>query len=223
MTFAVFPTDTASGGLFDPETEHWRLVGVTINGGVSVGGSSSLSRTDGGGLWTCAQAGIEIWTRAQLLAASALDMQLDGGASPIVVPCFAFPLRPVPEGSDWGVSTSLTDPAALRATTLELIHTTGAPLIGGEPFSITHPTHGKRFYKVHSVDAADTSGGAVTQTVRIRPPLREATTAGTALDFDTPGCVMRLANPDSWLTPLNAAHEQVASPVWVEHFDRPEA
>lgn len=217
MAFDVFPTD----GLFDPETEIWRLRGVAISGGVSVGGSSQLSRTDGGGLWSCEQTGIEIWTTEQLLAASALDMQLEGGASAIVVPCFSWPLRPVPAGVDWSVSVALTADAALRATTLTIVIATGAPLVGGEPFSITGPVHGKRLYRVHSADPAVTVDGVTTQTIRIRPPLREAVTAGTALDFEKPGCVMRLANPDAWLSPLDAAHEQVAQPVWIEHFDRP--
>lgn len=218
MTFSVFPTDE----LFDPETEVWRLRGVTISGGVSVGGSTTLSRTDGGGLWTCEQTGIDLWTKEQLLAASALDMQLEAGASPIEVRCFSFPLRPVPEGSDWAVSTDLTADAALRATTLELVHNVGAPLIGGEPFSLTHATHGKRLYKVHSADAAVLVGDLLHQTIRIRPPLREAAVDGASLDFATPGCVMRLVNAESWLSPLDASHEQTAQPVWVEHFDRPE-
>lgn len=219
MAFDVFPTD----GLFDPETEIWRLRGVAISGGVSVGGSSQLSRTDGGGLWVCEQTGIEIWTTEQLLAASALDMQLEGGVSPIVVPCFNWPLRPVPAGVDWSVSVALAVDAVLRATTLSVVIATGAPLVGGEPFSITGPVHGKRLYRAHSADPAVIVDGVTTQTIRIRPPLREAVTAGTALDFEKPGCVMRLTNPDAWLSPLDAAHEQGAQPTWIEHFDRPAA
>jgi hypothetical protein len=217
VTFSVFPTD----GLFDPETEVWNLRGRVIGGGISVGGSTTLTRTDGGGLWVCQMTGIELYTKAQLLAASALDMQLEGGSSSIVVPCFSFPLRPVPAGVDWTPSIALTDAADLRATTLSLVITTGAPLVGGEPFSITGEVHGKRFYKVHSVDAAGVVDGVTTQTIRIRPPLREAAADGVALDFHDVGCVMRLANPEAWLSPLDAAHEQVAQPVWIEHFDRP--
>lgn len=218
MIFDTFPTDR----LFDPETEIWRLRGVTISGGVSIGGSSTLTRTDGGGLWTCEQTGIEIYTPEQLLAASALDMQLEAGASPIVLPCFNWPLRPVPAGVDWRVAIALTADAALRATTLQVVLTTGAPLIGGEPFSITGPVHGKRLYRVHSAASAPvTVDGVTTQTIRIRPPLREVAETGSSLDFETPGCVMRLANPDAWLSPLDASHEQTAQPVWVEHFDRP--
>ncbi len=217
MSFTVFPT----GDLFDPETEIWRLRGVALDGSVSLAGSSTLTRTDGGGLWTCQMTGIDLFTTAQLLAASALDMQLEGGASPIVVPCFGFPLRPVPAGVDWEPVTSLATAAALRATTLQLIHSVGAPLTGGEPFSITGPTHGKRFHKVHSAEPAVLVEGVLTQTVRIRPPTREAAAEGTALDFTDPGCVMRLGNPDAWLSPLDASHEQTAQPVWVEHFDRP--
>lgn len=217
MTFSVFPTD----GVFDPETEIWRLRGVALDGSVSLGGSSTLTRTDGGGLWTCEQTGIELFTTEQLLAASALDMQLEAGASPIIVPCFNWPLRPVPAGVDWSPALVLSADAARRATTLTVIITVGGPLTGGEPFSIVHPIRGKRLYRVHSADAAVLVDGVLTQTIRIRSPLREASLAGTSLDFTTPGCLMRLANPDTWLSPLDAAHEQTASPVWVEYFDRP--
>lgn len=221
MTFPTFPTSAATGPLFDPETEVWRLVGVAISGGISVGGSSTLTRTDGGGLWACEMTGIELFTAAQLLAASALDMQLEAGASSIVVPCFGFPLRPVPAGVDWAPTITLADPAALRATTLAVQIDVGAPLEAGHPFSITGETHGKRLHKVHSVDAAEVVDGVYTQTIRIRPPLREAAAAGAVLDFTDPGCVMRLANPNAWLTPLDPAHEQTARPAWIEHFDRP--
>lgn len=214
MAFDVFPTDS----LFDPETEDWKLRANTINGGVTVGGIAQIARTDGGGLWSCEQTGIEIWTTEQLLAASALDMQLEGGVSPIVVPCFNWPLRPVPEGMDWTVSIALTAEAALRATTLTVVIATGAPLRGGEPFSVVHENKGKRLYRVRDAEPAVTVDGITTQTVTIRPPLRELTAAGTAMDFETPGCLMRLANPDAWLSPLDAAHERTAQPVWIEHF-----
>lgn len=39
-------------------------------------------------------------------------------------------------------------------------------------------------------------------TVTIRPPLREATVAGTRVEFDYPKCVMRLAAPDAMDLPL---------------------
>jgi hypothetical protein len=103
--------------------------------------------------------------------------------------------------------------AALRTTTLQVAFVDAAPLLGGEPFSILHPVRGKRLYGIHSV--GETVGG-VTE-ITIRPPLREAIAAGTELDFDNPGCVMRLANPD-WLSALDPAHEMTAAPNWIEAF-----
>lgn len=214
MAFDVFPT----GSLFDPETEIWRLRANTINGGVTTAGPARKARTDGGGLWTCEQANIELYSTEQLLAASALDVQLDGGVTRIIVPCFSWPLRPVPAGVSWSVEVSLAEDAPLRASVLSVIVTSGRPLIGGEPFSMVHATHGKRLYRVRDAEPAQMSGGVMTQAITIRCPLREATTAGAPLDFETPGCVMRLVNPENWLSPLDPAHEQSASPIWVEAF-----
>jgi len=81
----------------------------------------------------------------------------------------------------------VTEPASLRATTLEIHITRGAQLRGGEHFSIDHPAKGPRLYKVERV----TSPGQ-TATVRISPPLREAVADDTPLDFDWPRMRARL-------------------------------
>lgn len=220
--------------LMPPETEGWRLRGVSMNPGVSTAGTARLSRTDGGGLWVCEMGTVEVWTSQQLHLAAVMDLQLEAGITPIIVPRFNQHLAPLPAGASLGVLvghsdgssfsdgglysgpsiiSALTAPAALRATTLQIDVTLAGALLGAEPFSIDHPVQGRRLYGIHSV--GETVAGVTT--VTIRPPLREAAAAGTVLDFDNPGCVMRLANED-WLSPLNAAHEQTASPVWVEYF-----
>lgn len=220
--------------LMAPETEGWRRRGVTVSPGMGASGISRRSRTDGGGLWVCEMTAIELWTPQQLHLAAAMELQLEVGITPIIVPRFAHHLAPLPEGATLnptsphsdgtpfsdgslyvgqGIEATTAASAALRATTLQITLTAIAALLGGEPFSIVHPTKGKRLYGIASIQAIEDGVATVT----IKPPLREATPAGTNLDFDDPGCVMTLANED-WLSPLDASHEQTAAPVFVEYF-----
>lgn len=200
--------------LMPPETERWRLTGVTISGGIPTAGAPGLARTDGGGFWTCWMTNIDLYTREQLKAARALEARLDGGLTPIIVPQFEVPFSAIPEGVDWLFTSAFAAPAPRRATTLSVQHGVGAPLEGGERFSVTHPTMGKRLYGVAEV----VSTSALAQVIKIRPPLREAVTT-EALDFNTPGCVMRLANPDDFLGAIDAQHSMPANAVWMETFD----
>lgn len=200
-----FPTD-----LLRPRTERWRLAGVTLSGGVSVGGMSPVARTDGGGLWVCEQSFL-LATPAQRKAARALLAQLDGGAATIAIPRFVGDDGP---GGVWEMDYSAAASAALRATTATVSVTTGLPLTGGESFSITHPTRGRRIYDVATAGAL-TAGE---QTITFRPPLREAVTT-EALDFRAPSCVMRLTNPDEFMGALGVDHIVEATAVWVEAFD----
>jgi hypothetical protein len=82
-------------------------------------------------------------------------------------------------------------------------------LEGGERFSITHPTRGRRLYTISRVDGDD---------ITIRPPLREACDSGTELDFTHPSVVCRLANPDDFLGALDLNKNLIATAVWVEAF-----
>lgn len=226
-------------GFFPPVTEGWRLAGVAASGGVTVANISRLTRTDGGGLWTCSADGIELVTAQQIKTARALDFMLDGGAALIEVPAFEYPFQPRPidavtqapvphsdgssfdDGSLYGAGRTMTVvlavDAPLRATTLRILPIALGPLEGGEKFTIVHPIRGARKYGIGRVTPiAGDPAGAID--ITIRPPLREAAPARTDLDFDRPRCVMRLANPDVWLSPLDALHEMTAAPVWVEAF-----
>jgi concanavalin A-like lectin/glucanase superfamily protein len=55
-------------------------------------------------------------------------------------------------------------------------------------------------------------------TVTIRPPLREATDAGTRVEFDNPACVMRLAEPDAMDLVLDRRIYGQANVKFVEDF-----
>lgn len=216
----VYPFD-----LLPPASERWRLSSVSLNGGINPSRAPTLARTDGGGFWMCWMNEIELVTRAQIKAARALEAILDGGAAFIVVPAFDWAFSPetvthadgtpFADGSLYQsspVEAAVVVGAPLRATILQTLFLGGVPLEGGERFSITHPAKGKRLYTIARV--RERLGDSYT--VEIRPPLREAVSAGTVIDVSTPGCVMRIANPDDFLGPLDALHESVANAIWVE-------
>lgn len=218
-------TDVWPYDLLTPRAERARLQGVAITGGQSVGGIVRSARMDGGGLWVIEQE-FFAHSRAQIKALRAIEAGLDGGTGEIVVRVFETPFAPVgadastvpfsddssfSDGTEFAsvpVGATLTASAALRATTLSLTMIVGA-LEGGERFSIDHATKGKRLYTVSRIDGDD---------ITIRPPLREAVASGTELDFKTPGCVCRLANPDDFIGALDLNKNLIAVPVWVESF-----
>ena len=88
----------------------------------------------------------------------------------------------------------MTEDAALGAT--ELTFTLDGPraLLGGEHFSIDHPTWSHRLHRITRVKSGGAGTGDVT-VVDFRPPLREAIVAAdsptTLLNFDSPRCLMR--------------------------------
>jgi hypothetical protein len=81
----------------------------------------------------------------------------------------------------------------LRATSLDLAILNAGDLVGGESFSIDHPTMGHRLYEIKTAIYDDDDLATIT----FNPPLREAVTSGTRLEFDRPRCTMRLVNPSS--------------------------
>jgi len=198
---------------------------VAITGGQSVGGIVRSARMDGGGLWVIEQE-FFFHSRAQIKTARAIEAGLDGGTGEIIVRVFETPFAPVgsvastvpfsddstfSDGTEFGhvpSGATLTASAALRATTLSLTMIVGT-LEGGERFSITHPTKGRRLYTISRVSGND---------ITIRPPLREAVTVGTELDFMQPSVVCRLANPDDFLGALDLNNNLTATAVWVESF-----
>lgn len=213
--------------LLPPASERWRLTGVTLQGGVTISGAPTIARTDGGGFWTCWMNEIELVTRQQIKAARALEAVLDAGVTPIIVPAFEWVFSPktvthadgtpFSDGSYYQsspVNAVIAASAALRATVLDVTFVGGIPLEAGERFSLNHLTKGKRLYTVGRV--LESSGPNLR--IEVRPPLREATAAGTDMDFSTPGCVMRLGNPDEFLGAIDALHESSANAVWVEAF-----
>lgn len=200
--------------VFNPQTVDYRLRGVAISGGTLSAGAPTLSRTDGGGFWRCEMSGIWLRGREMLQAARALDAALDGGLERLIVPDRDVHLGPVPTGVSWGVVSRFHIGAALRATMVTIEVDAGPILIGGEHFSLQHPGRGRRMYEIRKV--ISWSGDAAT--VQIRPPLREAVAAGLAVDFNTPGCEMKLVNPDDFFEPIRSGRSAYLKPQFVEAF-----
>lgn len=173
--------------------------------GATLGGVPQRVFTSGGPVWKLTLGGLIMRGRNAILAGRALQAELVGGRPILVRPCdcrqaplaagASFTASEPSAGAPFDDVTETDDilatagAAALRAVSLTLAMVSGyRALIGGEQFSIDHATWGRRMYRIGKV----TGGTAAAPIVSIRPPLREAISAGTAVDFNRPGCVMRL-------------------------------
>ncbi len=187
-----------------------RSDGAAVSGGRTVGGALPMAEFSGGGFWrvfeTCSvrsDAHRRLWGRWAAF--------LGNGTRPVEVPVGQRHTRPS------GVSSAvLASGAVLRATTLQVTVSGGGSLEGGHRFSIDHTNWGARAYDI--VDATDNGGGS--WTITIVPPLREAESLATALDFETPRVVCRLANPEAFpLAEDGNVRNPSSTAEWIEHLE----
>lgn len=222
----VFPTC-----LFAPNEFQADLERRTVSGGGSLSGDEDIIATDGGGRVFVEIGDPYLDDADAALAWRALDAYCDGGARAIIVPFCdgrhqptqGFSDTPHSDGSTFSDETEYSQgdasgevaaDAALRATVLQLSDLAMArPLMGGEWLSIDHPTMRWRAYRIAEITAQDADAG--TATVSIRPPLREATAAGTPVDFALPRCVMR---PEGGLPSPTSIGYASGSARFVEDF-----
>jgi hypothetical protein len=221
----VFPT-----ALFAPNDVDFDIEKRTVAGGTALNGEEDLIVTDGGGRWAGTIADVYLDDPIVGKAYRALSALSDGGATPFAVPFCDHRYQPdssaratVPhsdgtpfsddtEYSQEGSGVTVAAEAALRATTMVLagLDLMADPLVGGETFSIDHPTLRYRAYRVATVE------GAV---ITFRPPLRESVVAGTEVSFD-PICMMRLEG--EMRSPVSLGGFIDAPPIrFVEHFPGP--
>jgi hypothetical protein len=223
---------------FPARTVTARPAGRVVAGGQSISGQTQSVRTDGGGLFVTFN---RIWLRTpdQMRAWLAWDALLDEGAEQVIVPICDLRLapRPIVDGvavlpgppvphsdetyfsDDTGYVTPImsavaSESAALRATSVSIEMLVGSAWRGGETFAIEHAVAGWRMYRVGKVLATD---GAV-QTLSIRPPLREAITAGTVIEIDQPRGVMKLATPGGMALPEDGGRTPFVDVTFVEAF-----
>lgn len=202
MSLLVFPT--CALGIYAKDV---RIETSRISGGVSLSGIEDTIATDGGGFWRADADSVALHTRDKIMTMRAFGAATYGWIDPFIFPiCDARhqPTRgkqkvPHSDGTPFSDETLYASPdcevyvavdAPLRATQIQLdIASLGRPLIGGERFTIVHPTWRDRAYEIGRV-ISQTSTSAV---IQFHTPLREAVTAGTAVDFNNPRFVARAA------------------------------
>lgn len=195
---ATTMVDTFPTALFGFKSQDIDIERQTLSGGTALSGETDVLAVDGGGRVYAAFDEGDLIDRDKVLAWRALLSILEEGVTQIVVPF--CDIRHQPYGGEHRVTygdgathsdgslfsgggpfAEVTAPAALRATSIEFNGVFAQPLIGGEWFTVEHPTKGPRAYRVRKVTDAGVS---------FRPPLREAVAIGETLDFANPRCLM---------------------------------
>lgn len=198
----TFPRDLIIAGLVD-----WSPERPFADGGETLGGVPRRNFMSAGPYWTLLLDDLLMRGRNQILAGNALQGALLGGTPILVRPCDcrqtpivaggSFGAAPASDGSPFDDAlgsesapiVATVAAAALRARSLTVTFTgSHRALVGGEHLSIDHAGWGRRMYLVEKV----TGGTTNAPVVRITPPLRQAVTNGTAVDFNRPGCVMQM-------------------------------
>lgn len=201
MALLIFPTCFLGIYAKDVDIETAR-----ISGGVSLSGIEDSIATDGGGRWVGTADNVALHTREKIMTWRAFKSATGGGIDPFIFPiCDARhqPTRgkqkvPHSDGTSFSDDTLYSSAdcevyvaadAPLRATQIQLdIASLGRPLVGGERFTIVHDTWRERAYQIGRI-ISQTSASAV---VQFHTPLREAVSAGTAVDFNNPRFVARV-------------------------------
>lgn len=194
--------DTFPTCLFSFANREIMVVQNVISGGTSLAGDETVIATDGGGRWRAEYANAPLNRRDKVMAWRACRANMEGGVVPFIFPICDARHQPVkksigvPHSDDTpfdddtlyesgGGDVVATTDASLRATSITINATAlQKPIIGGERFSIDHPTWRHRLYEIKKVEG---------NRIYFRPPLREAVPAGTSIEFRDPKCVMRLA------------------------------
>lgn len=197
MPLFVFPAH-----VFNPSEVNARPVQQVISGGVSLSGVEDVIATDGGGRWRVDFSGISLRTPHQQRVWSAWAGHLAGGSVECLVPLLTQATGPRPQAWDRPVRVTgliWDDPtfptfvryslprmvahlgasAPLRATTLNVVLDSAGKIEGGEKFSI-----GAQACRIIRKTGPDT--------YLVDPPLREAVTAGAAVEFNWPVLKCRL-------------------------------
>lgn len=194
--------------LFNPTSVQAKIARATVSGGTSLSGEEDHVITDGGGRWEISYDGISLDDPDALAAWETWNGYLAAGTVDVLVPLLSLetaprpaigkqrmppsalasddPLFPTAVGfaAPYIIATIAAD-AALRATTIRIAMTRGAPIRGGEKFSIA-----RRAYRIARKIGDDT--------FKIEPPLRDPIYAGAAVNFDWPVVQCRSAPGEDW-------------------------
>lgn len=214
MAFIGLPTVDID--FLAPERVSADVKGGALEGGRPIAGEPAAMELSGGGLVVASYEGCRITTEEQHEYINMLSARLNGSFRLINVPLPTDWWGPFPkisgltsplvtaiphsdgslfeDGAGYSqatVSGEVTANAALNSGTLQLT-TTGLSrrLRHSDWFSIYHPTKGWRAYRYWQVlvGPGDVNG---TYTLAVNPPLREAVTTGTRVEFARPRFVAR--------------------------------
>ena len=201
-----------------PPALHPRDIGIhyrarNLSGGAATNGYEQVVMSPAG-LWVVEYGRVRIASAAIAQLWNGLATRWEGRLNPILVP-FCLGPRPYAGGAaaapimlphdddtffdddtgytQFAIDATVATAAALRATTISIDVTNGGALAIGQYFGI-----GDRAYQIRSIDSV----AATVTTVGIRPPLRAAAPAGTAINFDRPVCKMRLETDDAMAVTL---------------------
>jgi hypothetical protein len=200
----TFPTSLFAPGGFKPQR-----VGGSQSQGQSTSGIGQMAMTTGGHMWGIAFSSVVLWEPDLYKIWDAFCSASDNGATPFVVPMstrisqpFVGPRTPdgvgnsdastFSDGALWSggeITAAIIGSAALRATSAHIAFTGGTDDLVGAYFTGWHAGIGQRLYHITGYSKRDDD----TYDITFRPPLREATPDGFALDFDNPRCQMVVA------------------------------
>lgn len=199
--------------IFNPTEITARIVESVISGGTALSGEEDVISTDGGGRWEISFGGITLRSPHQIKVWEAWEGHLKRGAVDCLVPLLSLghanrsshgrglmpvsklvcddPIFPTSaEYSTPAIVAHLIGSAPLRATRIRIVVDHGAPLQGGEKFSV-----GGRAHSVVRPLGNDE--------FQIDPPLRDPLPGGAALVFDYPLVKCRAAPGESWSPTLS--------------------
>ena len=195
MPLPVFPTR-----LFWFEGVDTDIEARTVSGGTSLAGEEDLIETDGGGRVTVTFNDADLGQPELAAAWRAITAR---GSQPIIVPLgdarhqMMGDATTPPERLPWwqeadfaGVAalSKLSAAASLRATVVQVdTSRLPRPVRAGIWCSIDHATWRHRAYLVEEV-VSDTG---LLATLKLRPPIREATASDADIEFVDPKCTMR--------------------------------
>lgn len=170
----------------------WKLTTPAQEAGASLAGVPQQVFLSGGPYWELTISGLIIRGTAAIKAARALQGALGNGERPILIrpcDCRQVPVEAGLEIADDPIEASITA-ADLRAVgvTIDIAAGLDVSRLVGSHFSAINPTWGERMHRI----IRRRGGTDDAPEVDLRPGLREAISVETALNFNTPGCLMRL-------------------------------
>lgn len=164
-----------------------KLIANNTSGGRGIGNAAEQIIGNTPPTWALKLSGIPLNTPGRIRAWNVMKGLTQGRLVPFMAPL--FDRNRGPSGASSVTIAGSYDPGTTAITFREYVG--GAPVSPGMHFQV-----GERAYLVLTMDSGTPGGGYTEFPATISPPLREAVTNGTTLNFDDPWMRMRLATDD---------------------------